>query len=146
MTSNTIFLDRAYMPFGTFGVMNMPSGKTFYTVEKPDKGNRDNESCIPEGTYELGLRESSVISRTTHGKYSEGWNVKDVPDRDYIMIHIANTVNDLEGCIGLGKGVGFIENNWAVTSSSTAFDEFMAEMKDIENPKIVIQVKRMEYP
>lgn len=114
----------AYTPNGTFGRL-VVSGKEFYTVERPWKNNESNVSCIPEGDYTLRMRDSGVVSRSTGGAYSRGWEVTSVKGRSFIMIHPGNTVDDLQGCIAPGKGLGAVSGKWAVVSSRQAFDELM---------------------
>lgn len=67
-----------------------------------------------------------------------GYEVKDVPNRSLIKIHIGNTIDDVVGCIALGKSLGFMEIKWAVSSSKKAFSEFMQAMSGIEITKINI--------
>jgi len=64
------------------------------TLELPDKGNERRVSCIPEGEYE-------VIKRWSE-KYGDHFHILDVPNRDYILIHNANYVDQLLGCVAVG--------------------------------------------
>lgn len=125
---NTITLVRTYSPTETLGVWKFSDGTTFYTVELPDKHNANNVSCIPEGKYTLKKRVSGIVSRTTKGKYTSGWEVTNVPNRTYIMVHIANTVNDLNGCIGVGTAHGVVGGLKGVVNSRVAFDKLMEKM------------------
>jgi len=65
------------------------------TLEKPWLNNKHYVSCVPEGTYPVKKyfspkrKEFCVL-------------LKNVPDRDFIEIHEATYVADLEGCIGVG--------------------------------------------
>ena len=118
---DTVQLERfAYTPVGTFGRLYVPEFQCF-TVERPWLNNAPKESCIPEGEYEIRL-----------GQYNRGgypaYEVVGVPDRTLIKIHIGNTMDDLLGCIALGKALGWVERKWAVTSSKKAFAEFMTAM------------------
>jgi hypothetical protein len=115
----------AYTPNGTFGRL-VVGGKEFYTVERPWKDNQSNVSCIPEGRYTLRMRDSGVVTRSTGGAYSRGWEVTNVKGRSFIMIHPGNTVDDLQGCIAPGKQLGVVNGKWAVASSRPAFDELMS--------------------
>lgn len=120
-----------YMPFGTYGKLKFPNGEEFYTVERPWLNNEPNISCIPEGIYELGLRYSPVVKRTTGGEFTEGWEVMDVPNRSYIMLHPANWPNDVQGCIGVGKDLIMLaetKDKWlpAVTRSRHVFHQIMS--------------------
>lgn len=125
---SNIVLTRTYSPTETLGVWKFPDGTVFYTVELPDKHNEPQVSCIPEGTYTLKQRVSGIVSRTTKGKYTSGWEVTNVPNRTYIMVHIANTVNDLNGCIGVGSAHGRVGGLMGVVNSRAAFDQLMKKM------------------
>jgi len=90
----TITLERfCYHPEGTLGVLRFDS-QTFYSIERPWKNNAVSFSCIPEGTYQTRWRKSP--------KFGETWEIQDVPNRTYILIHAANYAKDVHGCIGLG--------------------------------------------
>lgn len=149
---NTLVLERFnYGPDGTFGTLVLPSGLMLYTVEKPWEGNRPFESCIPEGIYPLGLRESPVVKRTSRGKYSEGWEVQDVPDREFIMLHPANWPFDVEGCIGPGFGYQVIQDRMgkhrnAVTQSQDAFVKLMEDLSRSSYWTLEIIPKLIQYP
>lgn len=141
-----IIIERAYTDLATIGKMYMPSGNTFYTIELPWEANKRSVSCIPEGVYTLNKRQSGVVNRTSKGRYSAGWEVANVNGRTFIMIHIANTTSDIEGCIGIGLKLGVVSDQWAVLDSAAAFDKFMAEMNDAEDWEIVFRVRTIEYP
>ena len=64
------------------------------TLELPDKGNQRSISCVPEGEYD-------VVKRTSPGR-GEHFHIKDVPNRTWILIHSANFVEQLLGCIAVG--------------------------------------------
>jgi len=120
-------------PEGTFGKLTFPDGSSYFTCENPWKNNQAHVSCIPEGVYQLEQRYSPVVQRTSNGKYSEGWEVTDVPDRTYIMVHPGNWPSDVEGCIAVGKSLGIIQDRkgrWslAVLNSQDAFKEIMEKM------------------
>ena len=65
------------------------------TLELPYKDNERNISCIPEGKYK-------VVHRTSD-KYGKHFHILDVPNRSYILIHVANYVTQLRGCIAVGS-------------------------------------------
>jgi len=74
------------------------SGQTYVcdTLELPWVGNTPFESCIPEGTYSIKYRKSALFH--IHDCYE----VQNVPGRTAILIHAANTVDQLQGCIAVG--------------------------------------------
>ena len=120
----------SYSEMGTFGKLYINSQFFCYTVEKPWEENKEGESCIPEGTYPLGLRYSPVVKKTSAGEFEEGYEVMNVPGREYIMIHVGNSQRDFEGCIGLGDSLGYVHNEWAVLNSRTTFKKFMQIMEE----------------
>lgn len=119
-----------YMPFGTYGKLKFPTGEVFYTVERPWLDNTPSLSCIPEDTYALGLRYSPVVNKTSGGEFKEGWEVLDVPDRTYIMLHPGNWPTDTQGCIAVGDKLVVMhrsQNDWlpAVSNSRSTFKKVM---------------------
>ena len=85
--------------FQTLGIFTLydDHGFPFYevrTLELPWKDNQRRISCIPEGEYEVIKRFSD--------KYGDHFHILNVPDRDYILIHNANFVRQLKGCVAVG--------------------------------------------
>ena len=66
-----------------------------HTLELPDKNNEKRVSCIPKGTYKVMKRYSD--------KHKNHFQILDVPNRSFILIHSANYVYQLLGCIAVGK-------------------------------------------
>ena len=132
----------AYTDIGTFGQLTMPSGLVLYTCELPWRENQRSISCIPEGCYMMRKRESAVVQRTSGGEFMEGWEVRNVPDRTFIMVHVGNTIADAEGCILVGAGRGFVNGKWAVTNSRDAFRKFMAELDG--QPEWMIEISSVK--
>ena len=117
-----VVLERfCYHPKGTLGVIKF-AGDTFYTIERPWLDNAANVSCIPEGTYGVRWRESP--------KFGFTWELKDVPARTYILMHVANYSKDVQGCIGLGTTL--MGDTIAVGNSRVAIERFEALTKDIQ--------------
>lgn len=136
---NTIVLEREYFDDCTLGTMKFADGFELQTLELPWKDNQSRVSCIPEGQYALAMRRSGVVSRTTGGAYPEGWEVVNVPDRTYIMVHVGNTVDDVLGCILVGQSRGVLGNKKAVLSSRAAFEQFMSKMQDHQTWGLIIK-------
>lgn len=110
---------------GVFGVLTL-NGEVFcVTLEPPDKENQKNISCIPPGQYKC-VRYNSP-------KYSNTWQVIDVPNRDYILIHSGNTVEHTQGCILLAEKFGKLKGSKrAILNSGNTFKKFMVATKDFE--------------
>lgn len=102
---------------GTLGVL-LIEGRIFcYTLERPWMMNERNISCIPTGMY--------VCKRYHSQNHPNTFEVTDVHNRSYILFHVANTINDLQGCIGLGEEVGYLMGQRAILNSTHAFNSFI---------------------
>jgi hypothetical protein len=66
-----------------------------FTLELPWKENQRQISCIPAGRYQVVPRHSP--------KYKNHLHILDVPNRTWILIHEANFVHQLMGCIAVGE-------------------------------------------
>jgi hypothetical protein len=66
-----------------------------FTLELPWKQNKPMVSAIPEGNYKIKKRNSP--------KYKDHLHILDVKDRSWILIHNANYVRQLNGCIAVGE-------------------------------------------
>lgn len=88
------------------------------TLELPDRQNKEGESCIPCGTYEMFKRISSRNNTRIGGVVYE---LKDVPERENIQIHIGNFLNNTSGCILVGKST----NNHILIESTKAMKELL---------------------
>jgi len=80
-----------------------------YTLELPWKENKNQVSCIPPGKRRVRIRPGtdSVNFRYDH------LHIMDVPNRTWILIHVANYPRDILGCVGVGstKDVDFVGNS-----------------------------------
>ena len=112
-------------PMGTFGKLIVQS-EVFYTVERPWVDNKPFESCIPLGDYRLLWRPTTTAVPEEfdgHTWYLEGEHVglyDGDKARSRCCLHIANTSDNVNGCIGPGLGLGALSQNWAVLSSRPA--------------------------
>lgn len=99
-----LVLERSYHKEGTHGSLFLNDRFLCFTIELPWRENRRMESCIPEGIYALEARSSK--------KFGNHLLVKDVPQRNLILVHPANYAQkELQGCIapvseltGIGQG------------------------------------------
>jgi len=98
------------------------------SMELPWLNNIREFSCIPADTYEC--------ERIDHPRFGHSWIVKDVPDRDGIMIHIGNFASgkkvDIEGCIM--PGLRFVDinkdGNLDIADSTKAMNLLRAVLPD----------------
>ncbi len=76
---------------------------TFCTLELPYKNNQRQISSIDLGKYRVRKRFSE--------KYGNHFELICVKNRDKILIHIANFVRELKGCIAVGSAHKDIDND-----------------------------------
>lgn len=114
-----VYLERfAYLDTGTLGRIWVGDWSC-YTIERPWKNNASNVSCIPEGEYKC-----EPFSGT---KYKDVVQVLDVPDRTFILFHVANFAHDVQGCIGLGSRFNSEALEPAVYDSRVTVAEFFVQ-------------------
>ncbi|MBT6026390.1 MAG: hypothetical protein HOH12_14165 [Gammaproteobacteria bacterium] len=114
-----VYLERfAYLDSGTLGKVWVGDWSC-YTIERPWKNNASNVSCIPEGEYKCepftGTRFQDVVQ------------ILDVPDRTFILFHVANFPHDVQGCIGLGSRFNSDSLEPAVYDSRVTTAEFFVQ-------------------
>jgi hypothetical protein len=93
-----------------------------YTIEDTYRENKIwGKTCIPLGTYEIKLRTEGLKHEEYKKKFSfhRGmlW-LQDVPNFEYVLIHIGNTAEDTNGCILVGSNV--VNDNF-ISGSSIAY-------------------------
>lgn len=96
---------------------------------------------IPAGTYKITFRTVG----TTHSKYSKRFPdfhkgmlwLRDVPNFEYILIHIGNTPEDTDGCIlvGLAPSKDFKK----LVGSTVAYTNLYKKVMDEEELEITIE-------
>lgn len=131
-------------PDGVFGRLTIPTGKVLFSLEDDWRNNEQGKSCIPAGEY--------TLRRTVwHKRGMETFEVCDVPGRARILIHPANTENDIEGCIGVGMRRGWVRvvkdedtgdpnvEKRAVVDSKRAFAVFMDAMGPFDHAPLIVE-------
>lgn len=92
----------------TFGVMMFNGSPVCWTLEDEKRTEKVyGETRIPAGVYNITLRREG----THHTKYAQKFGglhkgmlwIRDVPNFEYILIHIGNFDEDTEGCILVGS-------------------------------------------
>lgn len=113
----------------TLGRLTYGNFKCF-TLELPWLGNARNISCIPAGTYRAEKYESP----------SKGLVLllHDVEDRSYIEIHAGNYTLQIQGCILVGDGIKFLDNDDIpdVTNSKATLIDLLDAVPDGVEVKI----------
>lgn len=99
--------------------------RPIYTLEEEWNGNKQNESCIPTGTYEV---LPHAWDADTQFKFRRTWQLQNVPGRSGILIHAGNTRTDTHGCILVGLGMAIGGNMASVAQSQAAMDVLREEV------------------
>ena len=125
-------LHRIYTKNGdgaTIGILLSKTNKAkkWFTIERPlffnGKSNIKLKCCIPKGSYIAELFKSNKFKRAYY-------ELKNVPNRDKILYHLGNSIDDLEGCTALGarieKNIKIKDkiNDYAVVYSNKAINDF----------------------
>lgn len=117
-------IQRIYQSDCTLGILNLGDEFRCHTVELPWLDNQRDISCIPQGTYECQKHHSP-----THGLCI---SVKNVIDRSDILIHVANSVTELLGCVAVGEYVKDINSDGIpdVANSAKTLDRLLSLLPD----------------
>lgn len=112
-----------------------------YTIDLPYKKNKPFISCIPADVYEVGFRrEDTPLTKEYRERYDYfeyHIEIKNVPGRDYIYIHVGNTIEDLDGCTSVGRSAGV----YYVNNSFSTYERLYKRLyKDLENYNVSINI------
>lgn len=106
------------------------------TLEPPWKENERNKSCIPCGVY--------TLQRHYSPKFGECFAVLNVPDRDDILVHPGNTVEDTSGCILVGLAKRF-DGKWTfISQSRRALTDLLIHLSGERDLELEIRWERGE--
>ena len=132
---NLLLIRNTFSKKSTVGELFLNGERICDTLENPWQDNQRNISCIPEGVYPVRLR----LPRESATRDYIHLLVKDVKDRDYILIHIGNTAKDTSGCILVGLGT----EQDVVHNSVLAMDLLIKEILNLggENINLIIKNK-----
>lgn len=115
---------------GTFGVMCDTGGPFAVTVELPWRNNAVRVSCIPAGLYS--------IDRVKSPKFGNTFGISNVEGRTHILLHRANTIDDLLGCIGVAEAFNVVNGVRGVTESAKGFAEFLKLLEGESEAELLI--------
>lgn len=116
-----IFLDRERTgKDGTFGGLYRNATRIAHTCELPWKDNENQVSCIPKGVY--------MVVRRFSDKYKDHFHIKDVADREFILIHTGNTIKDIKGCVLVGDAFGRVDDLPAVVASKVCMARLLKDL------------------
>jgi hypothetical protein len=108
-----------------------------YTLEDEHRDEKIyGETRVPQGRYRITLRTVGGF----HNKYSKKFPdihkgmlwVRDVPDFEYILIHVGNTDEDTAGCLLVGdtQKINFGSSDGFIGSSVPAYKRIYPEIAE----------------
>lgn len=114
---NRISSTAIYTLSNNYVIENKKTIFKFKGIELPWKDNAKSISCIPSGIY-----KATAVRRSSNNKYA--LLIHDVPNRSEIMVHTANYVRDLRGCLAPGLNFYDLDKDGIidVTSSQNTMD------------------------
>lgn len=74
------------------------------TIERDWQDNKPRISCIPAGSYPLKYEWSPGFNMNLY-------ELKNVPGRSEVKIHVANYASQLNGCIAVGSSYAFVNSD-----------------------------------
>lgn len=105
---------------GTFGKIFHDGEFICDTVERPWLGNKNNISCIPEGAYSLEQfrrtsgKDAYVLINKDLGVYRLAEDRPMNKGRYACLIHPANWMTDVNGCVAPGLGIAVAKDKGGV--------------------------------
>ena len=93
----------------TLGILLIDCDFQCYTIEDEFRSKKLNgETRIPSGRYRIELRKEGGFHQRYLQKFGSEFHkgmlwVKEVPNFDYILIHIGNDDDDTAGCLLVGN-------------------------------------------
>lgn len=120
----------------TTGILQV-DGQIFATIERPwlpnpaGQGGVPRKSCVPIGVYQVrpwhsvNFPETYIITNPDLGVYRQPGDIPRGQEwgRSAILIHVANFVRNVIGCIGVGMEHGQLAGEPAVLRSILAMRE-----------------------
>lgn len=115
---------------GTPGLLFARGNFLCLTLERPWRDNQRNVSCIPTGNY--------TCKRVDSPSFGNTFQVCNVPNRDKILFHSLNLVEETQGCIGVGFEYGVLNGQFAIKKSRAAFDLFLLVLDELDEFELEI--------
>ena len=109
----------------TFGKLYINGKYMCNTLEDVQRDVKiKGETAIPKGVYKVTLRNAGGKNEKYKEKFGDTWHkgmlyLNNVPNYEYVLIHIGNSKKDSEGCILVGLGRDIKSN--MITQSTDAY-------------------------
>jgi hypothetical protein len=117
-------LTRTYHDSCTTSAITFQGRFCCYTLERPWRNNEKNVSCVPAGTYDIERYDSAKFPDCfSLVNFNLGVGLTESYHRNFILIHPANRVEELLGCIAPGKGLSGYMEQWQTVDSRKAIQD-----------------------
>jgi Family of unknown function (DUF5675) len=136
----------------TFGMLTIPGTLTLLTLELPwipdpmFKGGSPGRSCVPAGLYQLVTHDTPAHPKTwalVSPDLAVYHEPMDIPihgmGRTACLLHTANLVNQLAGCIAVGDMPGVLTGEVALLDSGDAFGRLKALVPWINHTLLITE-------
>lgn len=101
------------------------------------------QTRISAGIYEIGIRQGSPMANRYDKQFAAAGHsgmlwIKDVPNFEYVYLHIGNDADDTDGCILVGTSAG----SSTVSHSTNAYHYIYKKIRQaISSEFVIIQVE-----
>ena len=107
-----------------------------------------HETRIPAGRYEIERRTVGKFYQNYRRRFkhiSSLW-IKDVPNYEYILIHIGNTVLDTSGCLLVGSDYKLTGNEYRIFGSTKTYRDLYSIISDHfkKGGRVFIDIERVD--
>lgn len=111
---------------------------TFYTLERPWLNNKPFSSCVPCGAYALKKYQSNKFGPCwALDNHDLNVSLYDTTKRYAILIHSANRVTELQGCIALGSTLEFFNSTLFLKNSKATINSFNALLANDDSQHVL---------
>jgi hypothetical protein len=130
---NLLIIRETFTDKSTIGNLYLDGEWLCDTLELPYRDNQRSISCIPAGQYKVRLRTARESATRDYLHLL----VENVPNRDFVLVHIGNKSSDSRGCIlvGIGREQDFVKN------SRLAMELLMKEILNLGGTNINLIIK-----
>ena len=130
---NLLILRDTFSEVSTIGRLFLNGEWLCDTLELPYKDNQRSISSIPAGQYKVRLRTARESATRDYLHLL----IQDVPNRDFVLVHIGNKSSDSRGCVlvGIGTKQDYVEN------SRLAMELLMKEILNLGGTNINLIIK-----
>lgn len=118
--------------FGTFGAMLIGAQVFCSTLEPADLLNKSFVSSIPAQQY--------ICERIIAPTFGETFQIMNVPDRENVLFHKGNIIDNTAGCVILGQYRDkLLQEKRALSNSGDTFKSFLDIMTGIDMFSLTIK-------